>query len=115
MSKTNHTGPFIGGMVVGTAVGTVIGLLIAPRPGRETRQILKKSAQAMPELVEDLATTLQLHADHLSASALSNWEETLARLKEAIAAGIEASEQEVKELESPRELTAPAPTSEHHL
>lgn len=71
-----------------------MGLLVAPRSGKETRQVLKKSAQALPDLVEDLSTSVQLQADRLSESALRNWEDTLLRLKEAVAAGMEASQQE---------------------
>lgn len=71
-----------------------MGLLVAPRSGKETRQVLKKSAQALPELVDDLSTSVQLQADRLSESALRNWEDTLLRLKEAVAAGMEASQQE---------------------
>jgi gas vesicle protein len=55
---------------------------------------LKKSADALPELAEDLSSSVQLHADRLSESALRNWDGTLARLKESIAAGIEASQRE---------------------
>ncbi|HIK28611.1 MAG: YtxH domain-containing protein [Oscillatoriaceae bacterium SKW80] len=81
---------FIGGLIIGAAIGTLTGLLMAPRTGRETRKLLKKSADALPELAEDLSSSVQLQADRLSESALRRWEETLARLKEAIAAGIEA-------------------------
>ncbi|MBD2088384.1 YtxH domain-containing protein [Microcoleus sp. FACHB-1515] len=88
------SGLFVGGMLVGAVMGAVTGLLIAPRPGRETRQLLKKSADALPELAEDLSTSVQLQADRLSESALRNWDGTLARLKESIAAGIEASQRE---------------------
>lgn len=101
-------GSFIGGMLVGTAIGTVIGVLIAPRPGRETRQILKKSAEALPELAEDLSTTVQLQADRLSESAMHNWEGTLAQLKDAIAAGIEASQLKTKELQQSRDISSSA-------
>ncbi|HEY9809442.1 MAG TPA: YtxH domain-containing protein [Halomicronema sp.] len=90
MSK-NRTGTFIGGVVLGTALGTVAGLLFAPRSGRETRKLLKKSADAIPELAEDLSTSVQLQADRLSETAKNRWEQTLNRLKEAVAAGIEAS------------------------
>lgn len=83
---------FLGGLLIGAAMGAVTGLLIAPRSGRETRQLLKKSADALPELAEDLSTSVQLQADRLSESALRNWDGTLARLKESIAAGIEASQ-----------------------
>ncbi|MGC9502202.1 YtxH domain-containing protein [Baaleninema sp.] len=88
----NQTGTFIGGMLLGSVVGAVTGVLLAPRSGRETRKILKKSAQAMPELAEDLTSNVQLKADRLSESALRNWEDTLGRLREAVAAGIAASQ-----------------------
>jgi gas vesicle protein len=79
-------------MVIGAALGTIAGLLVAPRPGRETRQLIKKSADALPELAEDLSTTVQLQADRLSESALKNWDGTLGRLREAIAAGVDATQ-----------------------
>lgn len=91
MSKQNRTGVFVAGLTIGSAMGTMLGLLIAPRTGKETRKVIKKSADALPELAEDLTTTLQLQADRLSESTLENWEGTLDRLREAIAAGIEAS------------------------
>ena len=97
MSKKS-AGSFIGGLLLGSAIGTVTGLLIAPRTGRDTRQLLKKSADALPELAEDLSSSVQLQADRLSESALRNWDGTLARLREAIAAGIEASQREDLEL-----------------
>jgi gas vesicle protein len=114
--KKNNAGPFLAGMLVGSAIGTVLGLLIAPRSGKETRRILKKSADALPELAEDLSTSVQLQADRLSESAMRNWSETLTRLKEAIAAGIEASQLEAQELKQPREVTPDVNSSEtHHL
>ncbi|MEO1094810.1 MAG: YtxH domain-containing protein [Cyanobacteria bacterium J06638_28] len=96
----NKSGSFLGGVLVGTLVGTVTGLLVAPRTGKETRQFLRKSADALPELVEDLATSLQLQTDRLSETTLRNWEQTLIRLREAIAAGQAASEQEYASLAS---------------
>ena len=92
--SNNRSGVFIGGMLLGAAVGTLTGLLMAPRTGRETRQLLKKSADALPELAEDLSTSVQLQTDRLSESALRNWDETLERLQEAIAPGIDASQRE---------------------
>jgi gas vesicle protein len=91
MSKQDRTGIFVGGLMIGSAVGTVFGLLIAPRTGKETRRVIKKSADALPELAEDLTASLQMQADRLSETTLNNWEGTLDRLREAIAAGIETS------------------------
>ncbi|MEH2011025.1 MAG: YtxH domain-containing protein [Nostoc sp.] len=92
--SNNRSGVFIGGLMLGATIGALTGLLVAPRTGRETRKILKKSANAIPELAEDLSTSVQIQADRLSASALRNWDETLDRLREAIAAGVDASQQE---------------------
>ncbi len=91
MSRQSKTGTFITGLTIGSALGTLIGLLIAPRTGKETRKVIKKSADALPELAEDLSTSIQLQAHRLSEEALENWDDTLARLRKAIAAGIEAS------------------------
>ncbi|MEL6931162.1 MAG: YtxH domain-containing protein [Cyanobacteria bacterium J06600_6] len=91
MSKQNSTGLFVGGLMIGSAVGTLMGLLIAPRTGKETRKVIKKSADALPELAEDLSSSIQLQADRLSETTLENWDGTLERLKLAIAAGIETS------------------------
>ncbi|CDM96124.1 MAG: YtxH domain-containing protein [Limnospira sp. PMC 1291.21] len=93
MSK-NRSGLFVSGLVIGSALGTVVGLLIAPRSGRETRKLLQKSAATLPELAEDVSTTVQNQAERMSASALRSWDDTLVRLKEAIAAGLEASQME---------------------
>ena len=98
MSEKSNGGTFVAGIVVGGLIGTAIGLLLAPRSGRETRRILKKSADALPELAEDLSTSIHLHADRLSESALHNWNGTLVRLKDAIAAGVEASQMAAEQL-----------------
>ncbi|QZZ19970.1 YtxH domain-containing protein [Leptothermofonsia sichuanensis E412] len=98
--SNNRSGAFIGGLIVGAAVGAVAGILAAPRAGRETRQLLRKSADALPELAEDLSSSVQFQADRLSESALRNWDSTLVRLREAIAAGIEATQRERQVIET---------------
>ncbi|MBD2329642.1 YtxH domain-containing protein [Alkalinema sp. FACHB-956] len=95
----NRSGAFISGLLIGAAAGAIAGLLTAPRTGRETRKLLKKSADALPELAEDLSTTVQIQADRLSETALKNWDETLNRLRVAIAAGVEASQRVREDLQ----------------
>ncbi|MEA5512187.1 YtxH domain-containing protein [Crocosphaera sp. UHCC 0190] len=114
MSKNNNGGLFVVGMVIGGLLGTVTGILMAPRSGRETRRIIKKSADALPEMAEDLSTTVQLQADRLSESAQKNWGETLVRLKEAIAAGIEATQTEIPETSLPRDITSDVSPSDNN-
>ena len=94
MPKPNQAGTFVTGLAIGSAIGTIVGLLIAPRTGKETRRVLEKSADALPELAEDLATTVKLQSSRLSTEAKQNWEATIERLQSAIAAGQEASQWE---------------------
>ncbi len=100
MTDNNKSGVFVVGMIVGSLVGAATGLLVAPRSGQETRKILRKSAEALPEMAEDVSATVQIQTDRLSASALKNWHETLTRLKEAIATGVEVSQQQAQHLQS---------------
>lgn len=96
---------------MGAALGTLAGILTAPRAGRETRQILKKSADALPELAEDLSSTVQLQADRLSESALRNWDGTLGRLRDAIAAGLEATQRDGSDLKETERSPEPHPSN----
>lgn len=90
----NNSDNFLGGLLAGTALGTVIGLLIAPRSGKHTRKVIKKSADAVPDLIEDLSTSVQFHADKASHTTLQNWDSTLNRLKDALIAGQAATRAE---------------------
>lgn len=92
--SNNRSGNFIGGLMLGATIGAITGLLVAPRTGRETRKLLKKSADALPDLAEDLSTSAQIQADRISDTALRSWDDTLERLREALFAGIDASMRE---------------------
>jgi gas vesicle protein len=63
--SNNRSGLFFGGLMLGSAIGTLTGLLLAPRTGRETRQLLKKSASALPELAFKCRQTAYLLAHAL--------------------------------------------------
>lgn len=108
MSEDRSGGLFVGGLFIGAAIGAVAGLLLAPKTGQETRKLLKKSADALPEIAEDLSTTVQIQADRLSESALRNWDATLFRLREALVAGIEASQHQRQQLEQPEATKPPS-------
>lgn len=53
--KDTGTG-FAIGFIVGAAVGLAIGFLYAPRPGEETRELLKEKTAKVAEKVKDVAT-----------------------------------------------------------
>lgn len=96
--SSTRSSTFLGGLLIGTAIGAVSGILLAPKSGKETRRMVHKSLQAMPELAEDISSNVQLQADRLSETSLRNWEATLKRLREAIAAGVVASQLEQERL-----------------
>ncbi|MBF2099010.1 MAG: YtxH domain-containing protein [Gloeomargaritaceae cyanobacterium C42_A2020_066] len=101
-------GTFLAGLIVGSVAGLVGGLVLAPRSGRETRKLLKKAADALPEVAADVSATLQVQADRLSSSAQERWDDTLARCQEALAAGRDASRQAAQSLRQERpEVIAP--------
>jgi gas vesicle protein len=113
--SNNRSGVFFGGLMLGAAVGALAGLLIAPRTGRETRKLLKKSADALPELAEDISTSVQIQADRLSVNALRNWDETLERLKEAIAVGVDATQRESQNIQREKPVDAPSTTEDSEI
>lgn len=91
IKMSSGAGKFFGGLIVGTAIGAVAGVLFAPRSGKETRQVLKRSAQDLPQIAEDLGSNVQYQADRFTEQAQRTIDETLVRLQEAIAIGQEAS------------------------
>jgi YtxH-like protein len=46
-------------VVTGVSVGVLAGLLLAPKPGRETRQMLKSQASALKDRAGQYATSLR--------------------------------------------------------
>jgi gas vesicle protein len=95
MSEDQKNSNFILGIVIGSGIATVATLLFSPRNGSENRQVLKKTAQALPEMAQDLSATFEINRHRLSESALKKWDNTLDRLKVAIIAGVEASQNSV--------------------
>ena len=94
--SNQKSGLFISGLLLGSAIGTATWLLIAPRTGKKARQFVKKSASAIPQIATDLSTSIKFQTDRFSDSATNSWEEILERVKQAIAAGLEASQKERK-------------------
>ena len=92
MSQEEKNNTFLLGIIVGSSMATIITLLFTPRNGQENRKIVSKTAQALPEMAQDISSTLQIKSNRLSQSALQKWDNTLNRLKKSIAAGVEASE-----------------------
>ncbi len=96
----NGAGKFVGGFLIGSAVGTVLGLLFAPKTGKETRRLLRKSADALPEIANEISSNVQYQADRFTEQAGRTIDNTMERMQEAIAVGIDASQRLRQELNS---------------
>ena len=101
-SSDSSAGVFVGGMilgaVVGTAAGAIAGILAAPQEGKETRKILKQSAEALPELTDDVVESVQFQTQRLAQNSLNGWEQSIRRIRTAITAGLAASKKERQRL-----------------
>lgn len=100
MSKKNHSS-FVEGLIIGGAMGAIAGLLWAPRTGKETRRLIKKTAEAMPDMATDVGTSLQKNMSSVSSVARENWHDTLNRLQEALQVGLETSQLTAQRLRDP--------------
>ena len=69
--SNQKSGLFISGLLLGSVIGTATGLLIAPRTGKKTRQLVKKSASAIPQLTTDLSTSLKFQTDRFDGNGES--------------------------------------------
>jgi gas vesicle protein len=77
------------GAGIGIAVGSAAGILLAPRPGRETRQIIAdRASETMTTIKENVVAA----KDRISASAA----EKSSRLREAGQKGVEAAKETLK-------------------
>lgn len=89
---SNGAGKFLGGFLVGSAIGTLVGLWITtPQSSKRAKRLLRKSANALPGIAEELTANVQHQADRLTESAQKTLVEALDRLQTAIAVGQEAS------------------------
>lgn len=91
---------FATGVLFGAAIGTVTGLLLAPRTGRESRRLIQKSAEALPELAEDLSTSVQIQSERLAAVSGRGWGRLQLHFQDAIAIGVEAAKHQKQVLQA---------------
>jgi gas vesicle protein len=54
MSETEKGAAFAMGILAGTAIGLAVGLLYAPRPGMETREMLKGKTEEAKHKAADI-------------------------------------------------------------
>jgi gas vesicle protein len=64
MNESNGGGKF-SYLLAGIGIGTIVGILVAPRPGRETREFLSQRADEARQRAQQKARELRERADDL--------------------------------------------------
>jgi gas vesicle protein len=78
MTDCKDTGiSFTAGFILGAVAGVAIGFLYAPKPGKETRELLKEKAEKARETASEVAEK----AKEAAAKAEKRVEEKLGRKK----------------------------------
>lgn len=75
MTEKSSGTSFAAGVIIGAAIGIAIGFLYAPRPGIETRTILKEKAEQVKEKAEEVAEKVKETAVEAKEKAQSKYQE----------------------------------------
>ena len=59
MADSDSGGSFVAGFLMGGIVGTVVGILLAPKPGSETRADLLEQSELLRTRAEELAARVR--------------------------------------------------------
>lgn len=74
-------GKFIAGFVIGGVVGTIAGILLAPRSGEETREIIKDSSQKAYDKAACTVKEIQEKAETISNDMVKKGEELIEKIQ----------------------------------
>ena len=91
---------YLGWFLFGTAIGAAAALLMAPRTGRETRELLAERAQEAARRAQDLTNGVQGNAGEWVDKSRELFEEQTQRLMTALEAGKEAMRDEIRKWSS---------------
>lgn len=93
------------GIAAGVAVGAVAGLLLAPKPGKETRQDIKKKAKEVSGAIKDKTTEVVDTVKEKSSKAASAVKHKLEKKTEPSVAASAAPTATAVPEEKPEETT----------
>jgi gas vesicle protein len=88
---SDNNGPNTSGVIIGLAIGAALGaglaLLLAPRSGKETREIIAKKSKEACDLISQKSQELTDKASEVYSAAASTVEAKKAELQAAYDAG----------------------------
>jgi gas vesicle protein len=87
---------YLGWFLLGGVVGAAAALLLAPRPGQETRDMLLERGGEVAKRAQAMATEAQGHAGEWLDKSRELFEEQTKRLMTAFEAGRDAMREEIR-------------------
>jgi gas vesicle protein len=100
-------GKFVLGTLVGGAVGAVIGLLVAPRRGSETRQIIREEFVTR---YNDSVDSVKGSVDNVKGAVKGKTDEVMAKVKKLSSEAEEAGRKVVDKFSAERNSGEKQPT-----
>jgi gas vesicle protein len=95
-SERNDAAVYLGWFFFGAALGTAVTLLLTPRTGRETRELLGERADDVARRAQALASEAQGRAGEWLDKSREVFEEQTQRLMSAFEAGKDAMKEEIR-------------------
>ena len=74
-------GKFLAGFIVGGAVGAIAGLLLAPKSGEETREMLAKTSSEIYDKTEDSLKEIKEKAEDVVEDLQKKGDELIAKVQ----------------------------------
>lgn len=95
-SEQNDAAGYLGWFFLGGLIGAATALLLTPRTGRETREMLAEHSGEFARRAQDLATDAQGRAGEWLDKSRELFEEQTQRLMTAFEAGKDAMRDEIR-------------------
>ena len=92
----NDAAGYLGWFFLGGVIGAVAALLVAPKTGRETREILAERGNEVAKRAQEMATDAQGRAGEWFDKSRELFEEQTQRLMTAFEAGKDAMRDEIR-------------------
>jgi gas vesicle protein len=92
---------YLGWFLLGGVIGAVAGLLLAPRPGREMREMLAERSEEFRRRAQEVASEAQGRAGEWLDKSRELFEEQTQRLMTAFEAGKDAMREEMRKGPTP--------------
>jgi gas vesicle protein len=100
-SERNDGAGYLGWFLLGGVIGAAAGLLLAPRAGREMREMLAERSEEFARRAQEVATEAQGRAGEWLDKSRELFEEQTQRLMTAFEAGKDAMREEMRKGPTP--------------